>query len=598
MMYLILTAVFLTVIFRLKADAVKPAARAGILLLLVFCAAAVPAGGPALAEQAGPEVPAPDFSRVSGFYDDPFELMILSEEGLSVYYTRDGSIPDEKDTLYTGPLEVTDRSHEKNVLSDRTDIIAPNKWGDATAPLTKVDKADVIRAVAVDGQGNRSAVSTAVYFIGYQDKAEFYQNYKVISLAVDPGDLFDPARGIYVQGNAFDEWLHSDAFDPTLDEWLIPGNYLNRGREWERQARMQIFDGGTEVFSGEVGIRIHGGASRDSEQKSFNIYTRKEYGTTAIDYDLYDGENTSETGDEPITKYDSIILRNCGNDNKFSRIRDQLIQGLVWGRNFITQAMTPCLVFIDGEFWGHYEITEKLTDDFIHDHFGIQKKNVVLMKNDEVEEGTEEDGQEFAAFRDWIRETDFSDEEAYRQLEEQVDLDGLAEYLAVEFYICNWDFGDNNFAYWRARETDPDNDWADGKWRFILYDTEYSTGLYGTVKPDENAIERLREKGGSISNLFFAAMENPEFREKFADTYDDLTTSEFADNLVRDAVMELYGRNVDIILATYDRFWPTWPGGPNGANVLMSQVQDILNFFAERRQYSDEHVTKLLSLYR
>jgi len=597
MTYMILAAVFLTVFLRLKADAVKPAARAGILLLLVFCAAAVPAGGPALAEQAGPEIPAPEFSAASGFYDDPFELTILSEEGLSVYYTRDGSIPDETDTLYTGPLEVTDRTNEKNVLSARTDIIAPNKWGDAVAPM-KVDKATVIRAAAVDGQGNRSAVSTAVYFIGYQDKAEFYRNYKVISLAVEPGDLFDPARGIYIQGNAFDEWLHSDAFDPTLDEWLIPGNYLNRGREWERPARMQVFDGGTEVFSGEVGIRIHGGANRDSEQKSFNIYTRNEYGTKVIDYDLFDGENISEAEDEPIAKYDSFILRNCGNDSKFSRIRDPLIQGLVWGRNFITQAMTPCLVFIDGEFWGQYEITEKLTDDFIHDHFGIKKKNVVLMKNEEVEEGTEEDGQEFAALRSWIRETDFSDGEAYRQLGEQVDLDGLAEYITVEFYICNWDFGDNNVACWRARETDPDNEWADGKWRFILYDTEYSTGLYGTVKPEENAIERLREKGGFISDLFFGAMENPEFREKFADTYDDLTTAEFADNLVRDAVMELYGRNMDAILATYDRFWPTWPGGPNGANVLMSQVQDILDFFAERRQYSDEHVAKLLSGYR
>jgi len=597
MTYMILAAVFLTVFLRLKADAVKPAARAGILLLLVFCAAAVPAGGPALAEQAGPEIPAPEFSAASGFYDDPFELTILSEEGLSVYYTRDGSIPDETDTLYTGPLEVTDRTNEKNVLSARTDIIAPNKWGDAVAPM-KVDKATVIRAAAVDGQGNRSAVSTAVYFIGYQDKAEFYRNYKVISLAVEPGDLFDPARGIYIQGNAFDEWLHSDAFDPTLDEWLIPGNYLNRGREWERPARMQVFDGGTEVFSGEVGIRIHGGANRDSEQKSFNIYTRNEYGTKVIDYDLFDGENISEAEDEPIAKYDSFILRNGGNDSKFSRIRDPLIQGLVWGRNFITQAMTPCLVFIDGEFWGQYEITEKLTDDFIHDHFGIRKKNVVLMKNEEVEEGTEEDGQEFAALRSWIRETDFSDGEAYRQLGEQVDLDGLAEYITVEFYICNWDFGDNNVACWRARETDPDNEWADGKWRFILYDTEYSTGLYGTVKPEENAIERLREKGGFISDLFFGAMENPEFREKFADTYDDLTTAEFADNLVRDAVMELYGRNMDAILATYDRFWPTWPGGPNGANVLMSQVQDILDFFAERRQYSDEHVAKLLSGYR
>ena len=569
-----------------------------LLLLAVLSAAVFLAGGSASAEDAGPTVPAPEFSRPSGFYDEPFELTVLSEEGLSVYYTRDGSIPDETDTLYTGPLEVTDRTHEKNVLSDRTDIIAPNQWGDAVAPLMKVDKADVIRAVAVDGQGSRSAVSTAVYFISYQDKAEFYRNYKVISLAVDPGDLFDSARGIYVQGDSFEQWKNSDAYDLSMDEWRIPGNYLNRGRDWERQAHMQIFSEGSEVFSGEVGIRIHGGACRDSEQKSFNIYTRKEYGTKVIDYDLYDGENISDATDEPITEYDSFILRNCGNDSKFSRIRDHLIQGLVWGRNFITQAMTPCLVFIDGEFWGHYEITEKLTDDFIHDHFGVKKKNVVLMKNDEVEEGTEEDGQEFAAFHDWIRETDFAEEDAYRQLEEQVDMDGLAEYIATQFYICNWDFGDNNFACWRAREKDPDNDWADGKWRFILYDTEYSTGLYGTVKPDENAVERLREKGGFISSLFFGALESPEFRQKFADTYDDLTTSEFADNLVRDAVMELYGRNVDAILATYDRFWPGWPGGPNGANVLMSQVQDILNFFAERRQYSDEHVNRLLSSYR
>ena len=127
MMYLILTMVILTASLRLKAETVKPAARTGVLLLLVLCAAAVPAGGPALAEQAGPEIPAPEFSQASGFYDDPFELTLLSEEGLSVYYTRDGSIPDETDTLYTGPLEVNDRTHAKSVRSDRTDIIAPNQ---------------------------------------------------------------------------------------------------------------------------------------------------------------------------------------------------------------------------------------------------------------------------------------------------------------------------------------------------------------------------------------------------------------------------------------------------------------------------------------
>ena len=456
----------------------------------------------------------------------------------------------------------------------------------------------MIRAVAVDAQGNRSAVSTAVYFIGYQDKGSYYNDYKVISLTLDPGDLFDSARGIYIQGDSFEQWKNSDAYDPSMDEWLIPGNYLNRGRDWERQAHMQIFSEGSEVYSADVGIRIHGGACRDSEQKSFNVYTRKEYGTTVIDYDLYDGDNFSDAANEPIAAYDSFILRNCGNDSKFSRIRDHLIQQLAWGRSFITQAMKPCIVFIDGEFWGHYEITEKLTDDFIHDHFGVKKKNVVLMKNEEVEDGTEEDGLAFREFRDWIRDTDFAEEDAYQQLEEQVDLDSLAEYITTQFYICNWDFGSNNFACWRARETDPDNEWADGKWRFILYDTEYSTGLYGTVPPQGNAVEKLRGKNCFISDLFFGAMENPDFRIKFRDAYYDMTSLEFADNEVAESILELYSQNQDLILATYDRFWPGWPGGPDGKYVLMSQVDDVLNFFKQRRQYSDAHVDQLLSSYR
>ena len=570
------------------------------LFLLILISGFVLAGNriSAAGEETVNPIPAPAFSMPSGFYEEPFELTILSEDGLSVYFTRDGSIPDETDIPYTEPLLVSDRSPEHNTLSSRTDIIAPNKWGDAVAPILPVDKATVIRTVAVDGEGNRSDVQTAVYFIGFQNKGAYYGNYKVIALTVEPDDLFSSARGIYVQGDAFEQWKNSDEYDLSLDEWLIPGNYLNRGREWERPARMQIFDQGKEVFSAGVGIRIHGGACRDSEQKSFNIYTRKEYGTKTIDYDLYDGDNLSEANDEPITAYDSFILRNCGNDNKFSRIRDHLIQGLVWGRSFITQAMKPCIVFINGEFWGHYEITEKLTDDFIHDHFGIPKKNVVLMKNEEVEEGTEEDAQEYAEFREWIRETDFSDENAYQQLEEQVDLDSLAEYITTEFYICNQDFGDNNTAFWRAREKDPANPWADGKWRFILYDTEYSTGLYGTGLAEENAIEKLQKKDCFIGDLFFGAMKNPEFRVKFREAYEDMTDEEFADSRVDEAIDELFGRNLELILATYDRFWPYWPGGPNGAEILKSQVQDVRTFFSQRREHSDAHVMKLLSQYQ
>ena len=570
--------------------------RCGFFFLLLLVLATAMAGGQTVVAQAEALIPPPVFSQPSGFYDEPFELTILSEKGLSVYFTLDGSTPDETDRLYTEPLTIVDVSQEPNVLSARTDIWPSGIRGDDTAPMMPVDKATVIQAVAVDGKGNRSDVSTAVYFIGFQDRQFFYEECTVISLIIEPDDLFDDARGIYVLGNTFQQWRDSDDYDPSLNEWLIPGNYQNHGKEWERPAYLQIFVQGREAASAGVGIRIHGATSRRLPQKSFNVYTRKEYGTRIISYDLYNGTNYSEATDEPITEYDSFILRNCGGD-RIARIRDQLIQKLVRGRNFITQAIMPCIVFINGEFWGHYDITEKLTDDFIHDHYGVSKKNVILIKNEEIEEGTDEDAVALAALREWIRETDFSEEEAYKRLSGLIDLEGLAEYMSTEFYISNWDFGDNNVALWKARDTEPDNEWADGKWRFILFDTEYSTGIYGEATAEMNAIEMLRGKDCIIRDFFFSAMENPNFRNRFMEIYEDVINDDFAFGRVNDIIDDLDGSYRELILATNDRFWPDWSGETDEDDALDCEIQDIREFFAERQEYSDGYVEKLLSQY-
>ena len=55
------------------------------------------------------------------------------------------------------------------------------------------------------------------------------------------------------------------------------------------------------------------------------------------------------------------------------------------------QASSECLVFIDGEYWGIYQITEKVSDDFIKSHYGIDKSDVAIIKNSELEEGTDQD---------------------------------------------------------------------------------------------------------------------------------------------------------------------------------------------------------------
>lgn len=568
--------------------------RYGFLpLLLLFLAAA---GTGITAARAESAVPSPAFSKPSGFYDDPFELTVLTEEGLSVYFTLDGSTPDETDSLYAEPLTIRDVSEEPNMLSARTDIWPSGIRGEIMAPPAPVDKATVIRAVAVDGEGNRSDVSTAVFFVGFQDKSFFYDEFTVVSLILDEGDLFDDARGIYVLGDAYKEWRDSGDYDPDLSDWQIPANYMNRGREWERQAYMQIFDQGRERASAEVGIRIHGATSRCFAQKSFNIYTRKKYGTEPLRCDLFNGDNRSEATGEPITEYDSFVLRNCGGD-RLARIRNQLVQNQTRGRGFITQAAAPCVVFINGEFWGHYEITEKLTNSFIRDHFGVSKKNVVLVKNEEIEEGTGEDAAALAELRKWIRETDFSDAEAYEELGRLIDLDGLAEYISTEFYIANWDFGDNNVALWKARDPDPENEWADGKWRFILFDVDYSEGIYGEAAADMDAVERLRGMNCIIADFFFGAMGNPDFRERFSEVYENETKDDFAYGRVSDAIDELDGVYREAVLATNSRFWPDWSDDEDEDGALDLEFQEIREFFAARQEYSDAHVAKLMSQY-
>ena len=64
-----------------------------------------------------------------------------------------------------------------------------------------------------------------------------------------------------------------------------------------------------------------------------------------------------------------------------------------------------------------------------------------------------------------------------------MDIQSFMDYITVETYINNSDWangGSNNWEAWHSKTVNPDLPKADGKWRFILYDTEFSTGLYGS----------------------------------------------------------------------------------------------------------------------
>ncbi|MBR4627257.1 MAG: CotH kinase family protein [Ruminococcus sp.] len=535
------------------------------------------------------------FSAASGFYDSEFYLDITASEGRTVHYTLDGSTPTAESPEFTQPLLIRDISSEPNKLSSRSDIAQPAGYVSRELPSSPVDKANVVRAVAVDKDGTQSAVVTNTYFVGFSSKASYYDDVKIVSLIIDESSLFDYDTGIYVLGSVYDKWLSGDEYDQETPEWSIPANYTQKGREWERGASVQFFENGQLACSQDIGVRIHGGATRSYTQKSFNVYARKDYGAGKLRYDLFSGNVNSQTSGSPITEFDSFMLRNAGNDAMYTRFRDKLIQSLVSDRKFLTQGMEPCILFINGEYWGHYELTEKLDAAFIKAHYGVPKNDICIVKRDALDEGTDAAFAEWQALRSWIQSTDFSDEEAYSRLCSQVDMQGFIEYISTELYIDNYDWGAPNSAMWRAQTIDESNPYADGKWRFILFDTEFSTGIYERALPENDSFARLLDKDCFITDLLKAALRNEGFRKEFYDTFTDISENTFSDEKVESAIAAFSDEYREMVTDTYDRFWRDSVGGYYADSNYSFAVREVQDFFSARRKYITEAVRSGIS---
>lgn len=524
------------------------------------------------------DVPEPVLSNEGGFYSDGFSLSITVPEGTTVYYTLDGSQPTVSSNLYSSPIDVNDISSSENKLSAITDITTMTY----IPPSKPVDKAFIINAVAVDADGNYSDTVTASYFIDYQNKASYYQNMKVISIVTDSDNLFDNEKGIYVNGSGSTNGINC--------------NYDKKGAEWERPASIQIFEGGKLQFTQNIGIRIHGGISRVYPQKNFNIYARSKYGSSKLEFDLFSGNLISEATGKKIKKFDNFILRDGDYLTDYTYFRDKLNQSLVKDRNILTQGMETCVVFINGEFWGRYEITEKIDNNFVDAHFDIGKNNVCIIKNEKLEDGNEETFNEWSDLFSWIRSTDFSIEENYSQLCEKIDMQSFIDYMSAEIYFNNMDWGCNNMAMWKSSVIDSTNPYADGKWRFILFDTDYCQNPFNQyINPPANRDsfnELLKYNSNSfVGILLKTAMGNESFREQFCRTFMDMANKNFDYIKVSELIDQFSDEYHNAIVDTKKRF-------RSKESDDQTAEKDFLNAVNSARSFYDNRYTRMITLLK
>lgn len=468
--------------------------------------------------------PAPEFSIASGAYPVPVYLTLTHvNPDAIIYFTLDGSLPDETDELYTGPFAV----------------------------MGSV----VISARAYSNDALPSRVIKNTYLIG-----EDQIGLPIVSVSTDPSNLWDPVTGIHVFG--------PEDYDPN-----VPYFGANFWEDWEREAYVEYFDSShVKRMEGPVGIKIHGGWSRSNVQKSLRLQAKGKFGMETMDFPMLD--------DKPfIESFKGINLRNGGNSYGEHRFHEALVERTNRNTNVDYMSYSPAIVFLNGEYWGFMEIRENLDQHFIANNHDISSNDVTVVSANymgfNVISGTPDS---FYELHEVATLNDPNSPGYYEQIAEMLDIENYADYIIAQTYWGNGDWSNgyqNNTKLWH-------DDRPGGKWRFMLMDMDFGMGLAGAATTDDY----INQAGGDpflTDQLFDAVIQNVQFRTYFINRYADLINTEYQiDNVtemaydMRDEVAPVFQRHATRWGAYADALTATLEQRLDWAELRVQGARDVV----------------------
>ncbi|XAL98870.1 lamin tail domain-containing protein [Phycisphaeraceae bacterium D3-23] len=437
------------------------------------------------------------FSIDRGFFTSAFSVAITTPTpGADIYYTTDGSAPSTTHgTLYTGAVPINTTT--------------------------------VLRAVATKPGFASSNIDTQSYFfledVLQQDGAGLPtppNGTSTWDYVLDPDIVNDPRYS----GALIDDLMSIPTLSLVMDAqdaWGPNGFYANprqSGIAWERPVSVELIGtDGTGLFQQDAGIRIMGSGStnRAVGKKSMRLVFREEYGAPKLLYPFFGAEHTDEINSIAIrgNYFDTWTFQSdsgglggpCCGRSRSSYLRDQFAHethdamgGFAIGGDWVH-------LYINGQYWGLYNPTERPDDEFMQSYFGgsdadydIIKTGVELVDGDltgwnammQIALGNGPNGS-------------LSNNAAYNDLQQYLDMEQFADYLLLNFWGGNHDWPHNNWYAVRDRA-------ANGAFTFISWDAE---NFLFSVNSDRTGVSTANSPGVLYDRL----RQNAEFRQLFAD---------------------------------------------------------------------------------
>ncbi len=413
---------------------------------------------------------------------------------------------------HASSVSVNVTSPDANVtLHYTTDGTTPTAASTVVSGPINIATTTVLRAIAISSDPNvlPSFVETNTYFIG--------QTHSVAILSISGDGLAD----LLENGNQFEPVGHIEYFGPN----------------------------GVLRDEGHGEYNEHGNDSWAYDQRGFDFIMRDQHGYNhAINYPIFRTKNRDE--------YQKLIVKAAASDNYpfedgGAHIRDAYVQSLSHEGDLKLDERTyePCIVYLDGRYWGVYEIREKVDDNDFIEHYYQQEEpyggsphHIWFLK---TWGGTwQEYGSPLAqpawdALRTFVQGNDMGIAANFNYVDSLYNWQSMVDYFVLNSVIVSKDWLNWNTAWWRGTDTTGDKK----RWRYTLWDMDACFGHYVnfTGIPDDSPnadpcnVENLPDPGGqghaTIINKLIS--ENEDVANYYTSRYIDLNNTVFScDNMI------------------------------------------------------------------
>ncbi|WP_026509718.1 CotH kinase family protein [Butyrivibrio sp. LC3010] len=496
------------------------------------------------------------FSAPGGFYNDSFALQLAADDGETIYYTTDGTRPTLESEIYDTEIKISNKSGTNYVYAKEAVYNRLSGW---YAPRT-IDAGMIVRAIAVDSSGKVTKEASQSYFIGLIRDTD-YQNMPVLSITTDPENLFSYEDGIYVAGKA-----REDALIQGLNKISSNANYLSG---LKKNSKIEYFEPNkSKSFEFNVEMSVLGDDSCIDKQKGL------EFDLNDADYSDFNGSGIIDF----ISSFGKIKLQQNYDDNLL-KVRNHIVSSFAEDLNVSTMDCQPCILFIDGEYWGLYSLNAYYDEKYIKRHYGISGKEIDFHNVEGYED-------HFGEFYSFVTNNDLSISENYETVKSMLDIDSYIDYVCLNVYLGNSEFFSHQGTAWRVVDnTGSENTF--GKWRFMCGDMSHTMYLSSKQTPTINTFLQL---GIKADLLLQSLLMNEEFCDQFKSRMNKLISDTFIEEKYEESIEKIVKLIKKPALASFNRFY----GGPSEKQYT-ALVDNIIAFLEERPVYMAKYTEEFVS---